>query len=245
MQLLHHFPVLASTNSHALDLARQGAEQGTVVRADQQTGGRGRGSKQFCSPPGGLYFSLILRPKLEPADLPLLTLAAGVGLAAGLRQAADVQPLLKWPNDLYLADKKLGGILTESGPLRTGLPEFVVIGVGINIAALPEDFPPELRSRIISLAEAGAVINPAELLPILVEELLAATQQLKTEKTAVLAAWRQRDYLFGRPLEYDSREGLILAVGAGLAEDGRYVIIDSSGRECRVTAGEIRMSAAT
>lgn len=238
MRLLHHFPVLASTNSHALDLARQGAEQGTVVRADQQTGGRGRGSKQFCSPPGGLYFSLILRPELEPADLPLLTLAAGVGLAAGLRQAAGVQPLLKWPNDVYLADRKLGGILTESGPLRAGLPEFVVIGVGINVAAMPEEFPPELRSRIITLSEAGVVISPAELLPFLVNELLAAPERLKEDKTAVLAAWRQWDYLLGRPLEYDSGEGMIAAVGAGIAEDGRYVI-DSSGREFRVTAGDV------
>ncbi|WP_420208676.1 biotin--[acetyl-CoA-carboxylase] ligase [Candidatus Electronema sp. JC] len=240
--LLHHFSVLGSTSSHALDLARQGAEQGTVVHADQQSGGRGRGGKQFCSPPGGLYFSLILRPELEPADLPLLTLAAGVGLAAGLHKAAGVQPLLKWPNDLYLAERKLGGILTESGPLRAGLPEFVVIGVGINVAALPEDFPPELRNKIITLAEAGAVISPAELLPLLVNELLAAPERLKEDKVAVLAAWRQRDYLLGRPLEYDSGQGMTPAVGAGLAEDGRYVILDRCGGERRVTAGEIRMN---
>uniref|UniRef100_UPI00405717E5 biotin--[acetyl-CoA-carboxylase] ligase n=1 Tax=Candidatus Electronema sp. TaxID=2698783 RepID=UPI00405717E5 len=241
--LLHHFSVLSSTSSHALDLARQGAAAGTAVLADSQSGGRGRGGRQFCSPPGGLYFSLILRPELEPADLPLLTLAAGVGLAAGLHKAAGVQPLLKWPNDLYFADRKLGGILTESGPLRAGLSEFVVIGVGINVAALPEDFPLELRGKIISLAEAGAAaVSPAELLPLLVNELLAAPERLKEDKTAVLAAWRQRDYLLGRPLEYDSGQGMTPAVGAGLAEDGRYVILDRCGGECRVTAGEIRMN---
>ncbi|WP_417913728.1 biotin--[acetyl-CoA-carboxylase] ligase [Candidatus Electronema sp. JM] len=238
MRLLH-FSVLGSTSSHALDLARQGAEHGTVVHADQQIGGRGRGSKQFCSPPGGLYFSVILRPELEPADFPLLTLAAGVSLAAGLRRAAGVQPQLKWPNDLYLSDRKLGGILTESGPLRAGLPEFVVIGVGINIAAPPEDFPPELRDKIITLSEAGAVVSPAALLPLLVNELRAAPERLKADKAAVLAAWRSLDYLRGRRLEY----GAIPAVGAGLAEDGRYVILDASGREHLVTAGEIRLSA--
>jgi BirA family biotin operon repressor/biotin-[acetyl-CoA-carboxylase] ligase len=233
---LHHFPALGSTSSHALDLARQGAAQGTVVLADRQSGGRGRNGRQFCSPPGGLYFSLILRPELEPAELPLLTLAAGVGLAHGLRQMTGVQPLLKWPNDLYLEDRKLGGILTESGPLRAGLPEFVVVGVGINVAPLPEDFPAELRGKVISLAEAGAAaVSPAGLLPGLVEELLAAAERLKTDKTALLAEWRQRDYLLGRPLEY----GTISAVGAGLAEDGRYVVIDRSGCEHRVTAGDI------
>ncbi len=238
MRLLH-FPVLGSTSSHALDLARQGAAQGTVVHADQQTGGRGRGGKQFCSPPGGLYFSVILRPELEPADFPLLTLAAGVSLAAGLRRTAGVQPQLKWPNDLYLEDRKLGGILTESGPLMAGLPEFVVIGVGINVAAPPEDFPPELRGKIITLAEVDAAVSPAELLPLLVNELLAAPERLKADKAAVLAAWHSLDYLYGRPLEY----GTIPAVGAGLAEDGRYVIMDASGQEHLVTAGEIRMSA--
>ncbi len=242
MRLLH-FPVLGSTSSHALDLARQGAAHGTVVHADQQSGGRGRGSKQFCSPPSGLYFSLILRPELEPADLPLLTLAAGVSLAAGLHRAVGVQPQLKWPNDLYFADRKLGGILTESGPLRAGLPKFVVIGVGMNVAALPEDFPPELRGRIITLAEAGAVVNPADLLPLLVNELLAAPERLKADKAAVLAAWRSLDYLRGRPLEYCSEDKVIPAVGAGLAEDGRYVILDASGREHLVTAGEIRLRA--
>lgn len=237
MRLLR-FPVLGSTSSHALELARRGAAQGTVVQADQQSSGRGRGSRQFCSPPGGLYFSVILRPELEAADWPLLTLAAGVSLAAALRQAAGVQPQLKWPNDLYLADRKLGGILTESGPLRAGLPEFVVIGVGINIAAPPEEFPMELRSRIITLAEAGAAVSPAFLLPVLVNALLAAPARLKADKAAALAAWRQLDYLLGRPLQY----GDATAVGAGLAEDGRYVILDSSGREHQVTAGEIRMS---
>jgi len=232
--MLHHFPVLASTSSHALALAQQGAAAGTVVLADSQTGGRGRGSRLFCSPLGGLYFSLILRPELEPTDLPLLTLAAGVGLCRGLVAAVAVQPLLKWPNDLYLAGRKLGGILTESGPLRAGLPEFVVIGVGINVAAPAEDFPPELRGKIISLAEVGAVVAPAALLPSLVDALRAAAAQLKEDKAAVLAEWRQRDYLLGRQLEYN----LLPATGAGLAEDGRYLVA-SSGRNYWVTAGDI------
>lgn len=237
--MFHHFSVLDSTSSLALDMARQGAEHGTVVHADRQTGGRGRRGRQFFSPPGGLYFSVILRSVLEPADFPLLTLAAGVGLTNGLKRTAGIQPQLKWPNDLYLEDRKLGGILTESGPLRSGLPEFVVVGVGINVAAPPEHFPPELRSRIIALAEAGAELSPAALLPGFVEELLAATERLKEDKAALLAEWRTRDYLLGRPLEYCSQDNVIPAVGAGLAGNGRYVIIDRGGGKHRVTAGDI------
>lgn len=237
--MLHQYSVLDSTSNLALDLARQGAEQGTVIQADQQTGGRGRGRRQFSSPPGGLYFSLIVRPALEPEDFPLLTLAAGVGLCRGIKQAAGVQVQLKWPNDLYVADRKLGGILTESGPLRGGLPEFVVIGVGINLLVLPEDFPLELRGRIISLAELGAERRPADLLPHLVEELLAAVEQLKQDKTNLLAEWRQHDYLLNRPLEYCHEGQVLSALGAGLAEDGRYGIIDAQQGKHWVTAGDI------
>jgi BirA family biotin operon repressor/biotin-[acetyl-CoA-carboxylase] ligase len=238
--MIHHFEVLDSTSSHALALARQGAGHGTVVLADQQTGGRGRAGRQFCSPLGGLYFSVILRPALEPADFPLLTLAAGVGLAAGLRQAAGAQAQLKWPNDLYLAERKLGGILTESGPLQGGLPSAVVVGVGINVSTQPEDIPPELRGRVISLAEAGVRSSPSALLPILLEHLLAAVQRLENNgKAALLHEWRSLDYLRGRPLEYDSGGEMLPASGAGLAEDGRYVVLDASGRERRVTAGDV------
>jgi BirA family biotin operon repressor/biotin-[acetyl-CoA-carboxylase] ligase len=244
--MIHHFEVLDSTSSHALALARQGAGHGTVVLADQQTGGRGRAGRQFSSPPGGLYFSVILRPALELADFPLLTLAAGVGLAAGLRQAAGAQAQLKWPNDLYLAERKLGGILTESGPLQGGLPGFVAVGVGINVSTQPEDFPPELRHKVISLVEAGVQSSPAALLPSLLEHLHAAVQRLENgDKAALLEEWRRLDYLLGKPLEYDSGGEMLPAVGAGLAEDGRYIVADASGREHRVTAGDVSPIKAT
>ena len=238
--MLHHFAVLESTSSHALVLARQGAAHGTAVHADQQTGGRGRAGRQFASPPGGLYCSVILRPALEMADLPLLTLAAGVGLSAGLRQTTGVQAQLKWPNDLYLAERKLGGILTESGPLQGGLPSFVVIGVGLNVSTQPEDFPPELRNRVISLAETGVQSSPAALLPSLLEHLQAAVQRLENgNKTALLEEWRRLDYLLGRPLKYDNGKEMLSAVGAGLAEDGQYIVADNFDKEHRVTAGDV------
>ena len=174
------------------------------------------------------------------ADLPLLTLAAGVGLTAGLRQTTGVQAQLKWPNDLYLAERKLGGILTESGPLQGGLPGFVAVGVGINVSTQPEDFPPELRNRVISLAETGVQSSPAALLPSLLEHLQAAVQRLENgNKTALLEEWRRLDYLLGRPLKYDNGKEMLSAVGAGLAEDGQYIVADNFDKEHRVTAGDV------
>ena len=151
-RLYHHFLSLESTNTLAVSMAEQGAEHGTVIHADRQTGGRGRGGRQFESPAGGLYFSLILRPELDVSVLPLITLAAGTCLCTSIREIAAVPVMMKWPNDLYLYERKLAGILTESGHIRRGRADFVVIGVGLNVTTMPEQFSLELRRKSISLA---------------------------------------------------------------------------------------------
>ncbi len=242
-QLYYHFSSIASTNTVAVDMAEQGAEHGTVVHADSQAGGKGRGERRFESPAGGLYFSLILRPELELEDLPLITLAAGTCLCSSIREAASVPIMMKWPNDLYLHERKLAGILTESGPIRSssnGRADFVVIGVGINMTTAPEQFPPELRQTCISLASvADSCPRIKILLPLLVNALLRASQQLGQDKEALLAEWRTFDYLRGRPLRYSQHEQKIQATGIGLAEDGQYIILDSQGIEHRVTAGDL------
>ncbi len=242
-QLYYHFSSIASSNTVAVDMAKQGAEHGTVVHADSQTGGKGRGGRRFESPAGGLYFSLILRPELELAVLPLITLAAGTSLCSTLRAKASVPVMMKWPNDLYLHDRKLAGILTESGPLRSahnGRADFVVVGVGLNVTTTPEQFSPELRQTSISLASVSESCPQTEsLLPVLVKALLRACQQLGQDKEALLAEWRTFDYLQGRPLHYIRHKEGIQATGIGLAEDGQYIILDSQGIEHRVTAGDL------
>ena len=244
-RLYHYFPTIDSTNTLAVSMAEQGAEQGTVVHADRQTGGKGRGGRQFESPAGGLYFSLILRPELDLADLPLITLAAGTSLCTSIREAASVPVMMKWPNDLYLHERKLAGILTESGPIRGGRADFVVIGVGLNVTTTPEQFSPELRRKSISLAACSA--GPAScpqmevdtLLPLLVKALHRASQRLAEDKEQLLAEWRAFDYLRGRPLHYVQHDNEIPATGIGLAEDGQYIILDCQGIEHRVTAGDL------
>ena len=240
LYLYHHFSSLDSTNTLAVHMAEQGAEHGTVIHADRQTGGRGRGGRRFESPAGGLYFSLILRPKLEPADLPLITLAAGTGLCLSLREAVSVPVMMKWPNDLYLYERKLGGILTESGSIRAGKAEFVVIGVGLNLTTELKQFSPELQEKGISLAQIAVDIPETDnLLPLFVNELQRAAQRLANDKAQLLADWREFDYLQGRALRYVRHEGEIAATGIGLAEDGQYIILDAQGIEHRVTAGDL------
>jgi BirA family biotin operon repressor/biotin-[acetyl-CoA-carboxylase] ligase len=239
--VIHHFSTLDSTNTVAAEMAARGAAHGTVIHAERQTGGRGRADREFVSPEGGLYFSLILTPGLQSVDLPLITLAAGVGLCHTLKAVAMVDVQLKWPNDLYLGERKLGGILTESGPYRAKSgPEYVVIGVGINVTTEPASFPSPLRSRVISLYHGRKChVEIISLLQPLVDGIMSAVRRLAENRRLLLADWQALDYLQGRELEYDSDAGRGFATGCGLAPDGRYIVRDQAGTEHHILAGDI------
>ncbi len=150
---LHYYPTLDSTNTQAKTLAKAGAPHGTVVIAGCQSGGRGRMGRQFASPAGSVYLSVILRPDQNARDLMALTCAAAVAACDAVEKVSGKRPGVKWINDLVLDKKKLGGILTEmSIDPAMGLVQYAVIGIGINCRQIPEevadlatclDMPPE------------------------------------------------------------------------------------------------------
>jgi len=141
---------LDSTNAEALRLAAEGAPEGLVVVADAQTAGRGRLGRSWWAEPGtALLASWLVRPALEPERLPLLSLVAGVAAAHAASAAAGIDVRLKWPNDLMLGGRKLGGILAEADSQGA-----VVLGLGLNVRQ--ESFPDELRDTATSLAASGA-----------------------------------------------------------------------------------------
>ena len=131
-----HFVSLPSTNDLAKDLARQGYPEGSVVVAETQSAGRGRLGRVWESPPGtGIYLSVILRPRLPPTELPKLTLTAAVAVVEAIKEATGLSMGIKWPNDILLAGKKLGGILTEM-ETESDQMSHVILGVGLNINTL-------------------------------------------------------------------------------------------------------------
>lgn len=144
-----HFPTIDSTNTLAMREAEQGQASGTVYLADEQTSGRGRGAHAWHSAAGsGLYVSILLRPALAPADILWVSLAAGLAVQAAVREVTSIAPDIRWPNDLLLFRRKLGGILTELNAEVTRV-RHAVIGIGLNVHQ-PE-FPPELASLATSL----------------------------------------------------------------------------------------------
>jgi BirA family biotin operon repressor/biotin-[acetyl-CoA-carboxylase] ligase len=146
---IRHSPTIDSTNTLAMREAEQGQESGTVYLADEQTGGRGRGAHEWHSAAGsGLYVSVLMRPKIAPADILWLSLATGLAVQAALRDVTSLAPDIRWPNDLLLSGRKLGGILTELNAEVTRV-RHAVIGIGINVHQT--SFPPELASLATSL----------------------------------------------------------------------------------------------
>jgi BirA family biotin operon repressor/biotin-[acetyl-CoA-carboxylase] ligase len=177
---LHFFPSISSTNSHAMEQADSGAPDGSVYFADEQIAGRGRGAHAWTSPPGsGLYVSVLLRPRIAPADILWLSLAAGLAVHGAIRSVTSLEPDLRWPNDLLFGPLKFCGVLTELNAEVTRV-RHVVVGMGINVHQ--ERFPEELRSVATSLRIESGRSWPRQ------DLLLALLRSLDQEVAALTAS---------------------------------------------------------
>lgn len=231
-----------STNDDALSLRE--AQAGTLVVAERQSGGRGRLGREWLSPPGvGLYFSLILRPLLAPADLPKLTLGAGLAASRAVESVTGLRPLLKWPNDLWLDNKKIGGILAETRIGQDG--PVVVLGIGLNVTTSPESFPPELRTKVSSLLiHSGRKFARSALLAALWDEIMAMAARLEREGFAgILADWREHDATRGQELIWVTQGGQVVrGLSLGPDEEGLLRIRDAAGQIHEVLSGDISLA---
>ena len=157
-ETIEWFDSIPSTNTLAKELAAAGAPHGSILIAGEQTAGRGRLGRSFCSHAGqGIYMSVILRPDCPPAELMHLTCAAGVAVCDAVEDVLSFRPGIKWINDLVVHGKKLGGILTElSISPNSAAVDYAVVGIGVNCSQSPEDFPGELQSIACSAAMVTA-----------------------------------------------------------------------------------------
>jgi len=240
------YPKVDSTNSIAFDFGSRGAPHGTVVLADEQSGGRGRLSRCFSSPRGGLYLSVVLRPRLPIEKLSLITLVAGVACAEAVEQVTGISVQLKWPNDLYYNGKKLGGILTEAAPYSSsdGSVPFIVVGIGLNVNTPQESFPSPLSNLATSLyCITSQEYEIDNLMDFVITSLLAGVSLLQDNSEKVMDHWRERDYLLGKEVRWQVPQGEIVhGIGNGLLSDGRYRLTSSGGDDYPVLAGDIEIT---
>ena len=225
--------VVDSTQDSAFALAERGAADGSTVVAESQRAGRGRHGRRWRDERGAsLLCSILIRPRLAPAQWPLLSLAAGVAVACALERGAGVAARLKWPNDVVIEGRKLAGILVESR--LTGSGTVVVVGIGINVAQAR--FSAELAERATSLRlTTGRGLDREALLAVLLEEFAAWRGRLETHGfAAIRAAWKARSATLGAVVRVAGLRGRAVDLDA----DGALVIDDGLGRH-RVVAGEL------
>jgi BirA family biotin operon repressor/biotin-[acetyl-CoA-carboxylase] ligase len=241
---VRHFSTIPSTNACAMQEAESGAPDGTAYVADEQTAGRGRGAHVWSSPAGsGLYVSILLRPRIPPAEILWLSLAAGLAVQAAIQMAAGVQPDLRWPNDLLLSGKKVGGILTELNAEVTRV-RHAVVGIGINVRQ--EHFPEELRALATSLLlETRLAVDRQMLLAALLQSLDREVSALTdcADRTAAAESIRARleansSWVRGKQVRVDENGGFT-GTTAGLDARG-FLLVDTPAGLRTVFSGGVR-----
>ena len=237
---LYWYEQTDSTNTRAKALARSGAPHGTVLVAGAQTGGRGRMGRNFLSPTGGVYLSVILRPACTPDKLMHLTCATAVAGYRAVENACGISPDIKWTNDLVVGRKKLGGILTELALSGDGLVDYAIVGIGINCCQKSEDFLPEIRQIATSIqAVTGSSCSIATLTATLIESLWEMDSRLLSEKTEIMDAYRKKCITLGKEISVVSGESVKYGTALDLDEDGGLLVRFSDGSEKIVTSGEV------
>jgi BirA family biotin operon repressor/biotin-[acetyl-CoA-carboxylase] ligase len=237
---LRFFPSIHSTNTHAMAEAEAGAGEGLVYFADEQTAGRGRGAHAWASPPGsGLYVSVLLRPRLAPADALWLSLAAGLAVREAVKQVTSLEADLRWPNDLLFGSRKFCGILTEMNAEVTRV-RHLVIGIGINVHQ--QRFPDELRELATSLhIETGRDWPRQELLTSLLQslerEIAALTSSLPEAQKSILDRLENSSsWIRGKQVYVEELDGYA-GVTAGLDARGFLQIRTSEGLRTVLSGG--------
>jgi len=229
---LHGFETAGSTNDIAKELARSGAPDGTVVTALRQTAGRGRRGRSFLSPEGGIYLSLLLRPRLEVQHYGLVTPAAAVAVADAVEALRGVSCGIKWVNDLILHEKKLCGILTEL------CGDAVIIGVGLNVTVPSGGFAPEIASVATALFDAPPPAGTAEQLTArMVQRLQQACAALPDR--AFLQAYRARSTLLGRQITVFPVNGTAYTARAVAIDDDAGLVVEHAGGTAVLRSGEV------
>ena len=229
---------LASTQEVARKLALEGAGEGTVVLAEKQTAGRGRVGRSWSSPPGGVYLSLILRPKLAPPEALRLSLLAGVAVARAIQKVSGLEPRLKWPNDVLIESKKVAGILCELGA-ETDQVNYVILGTGVNVN---NDPPEELSEVATSLKqELGREIPRTDFIRVLLPELESLYRRLVQEGfEPIRQAWRGLSSTLGSRVMVSSLGEVLQGEALDIDEDGALILRTFDGLR-KVVAGDVSL----
>ena len=234
---IYVYEQLDSSNQTAKQLALSGAPHGTLVLAGQQSAGRGRMGRTFASPAGkGVYFSLVLRVPVPAAQALGVTVSAAVAVARAVQQLCGLELGIKWVNDLYYQGKKVCGILTEAGTsVESGLLEWLVVGIGLNLTTTPDDWPEELTHTAGSLFPGGpAPVSRAALAGAIARELLALCPAFDC-----LDEYRARCFVPGHWVTVCTAAETYAARAIAIDDSGALIVEREGGRRVALQHGEV------
>ncbi|WP_458454351.1 biotin--[acetyl-CoA-carboxylase] ligase [Methanobrevibacter sp.] len=237
---LYVFNEVSSTNTVAKFLAKNGAENGTVVLSEKQTDARGRSGKAWEAPLGGIWLSIIVKPNVDYSKLPMITIATGVAVAKAIERAGIQNAEIKWPNDIMLNGKKVCGILTEAVTQYNHI-ESVIIGVGIDANININEFPEELQEGTTTIAEElGRTEDENLLIRYFLEEFEKISTLFTEEKfEEILKEWRKRSYSIGKIVEVrEPFSKFYDAYVVGIGKEGALIVEKIDGTLEKVISGE-------
>ncbi|MGC9360953.1 MAG: biotin--[acetyl-CoA-carboxylase] ligase [Anaerolineae bacterium] len=255
---IEYHPVIDSTNRRAVDLAHAGAPDGTLVLADHQTQGRGRLARRWHAPPGSsLLFSLLLRPPLKPPEAQQATMLCAVAAVETIAKGTGLAAAIKWPNDILVADRKAGGILTELVPSAAALGAHgiaIIVGIGLNVSLELADLPPDVwRTATTPPTSLAAELGrPVPRLPLLLgflhradtlyDRLLQSTDakgSARTPRWSPLPLWRKHLATLGKQVSIATREGTVEGTAIDVDNDGGLLIEKQDGCTERILVGDV------
>jgi len=238
---MHCFASTDSTNLRALEMAEQGCADGTVLIAEEQTGGKGRLGRRWESPRGvNLYASLVLRPQIVPLAAPQLTFVAALAAVEAIVEITGLEARAKWPNDVLVNGRKVAGILSEMRA-ESDRVHYVILGIGVNLNMASEQFPQELRYPATSLLlESGHPVVRSEFVRCFLKRFERHYLAFLAEGfDAVRPAWDACCAMVGQRVRVEQQPETLTGVVVGLDEDGSLLVRDERGKLQNIYAGDV------
>ncbi|MFQ5476008.1 MAG: biotin--[acetyl-CoA-carboxylase] ligase [Nitrosopumilus sp.] len=241
-QQAYYFDSIDSTQNQALKMADDPANNGAIIIATKQTGGKGRSSRKWISPKGGIWFSIILQPEFDISITTLFPIASALALSNALEKTFKISPELKWPNDITIKGKKLAGILVDA-TLESNRIENLVLGIGINFDVDVKQIEKILKGSpnfygVASLNEQKKKIKPIQLIQTFLVELEEIYELLNTKQTKkIISEWTKRSSTIGKNVEIDTRNGKVKGKAIKIDEDGALVL--DNDKNNRIIAGDV------
>jgi BirA family biotin operon repressor/biotin-[acetyl-CoA-carboxylase] ligase len=239
-QKIYHFTEVTSTNDVAKELALEGAEEGTIVISETQSRGRGRLGRKWFSPEGGIWFSVILCPKMSPKHAPKITFALSIAMAKTIIKMFRLKVKVRWPNDVLINNKKVCGILTELSSKSGAAIDFIVSGIGINANTNMKSFPKALRESLTSLEEqVRRKISREAFLKALFQELEHYYKMLtKCGFAQILREWKSLTDTLNSYVEVTSFDEKVKGQAIDVDQDGALLIRLEDGSIKKVMSGD-------